>query len=247
MYIVYKHTFKSTNKSYIGYTCKDIVSRLNAHYKLTKSGSDTHFHRAIRKYGLCDIVSTVLWSGDKKLDAKNKEMYYIQKYSTLCEGYNMTCGGDGGWCVPDEKYESWLNTMIDNSTGSNNPRYSGFTDDDLLTLAHEYFIENEYYYARWVRYSSEKFNTPKAFSKFRFSDYNGWGGKRFQQAYCDKYGVDINIFKYKKTEDHNRKISETFTGCRWMNNDTIKKQVMKKDIEKMKKQGWEFGLNVKNK
>jgi len=60
MSLIYKHTFKTTGKSYIGKTSQTMEQRLYNHTFLAKKGSETHFHRAIRKYGVEDIISIII-------------------------------------------------------------------------------------------------------------------------------------------------------------------------------------------
>ena len=89
-------------KKYIGFTKHDLEWRKKTHYKRIKNPT-THFHRALKKYGKENFIWKVI---DKTLDIE-REKYYITKYNTLTEGYNMTKGGDGGDTIsmktPEEK------------------------------------------------------------------------------------------------------------------------------------------------
>jgi hypothetical protein len=55
------HTFKETNKSYIGYTGLTLSKRLHKHVTNSQAGHNTHFYKAIRKYGLKSIVSKIIF------------------------------------------------------------------------------------------------------------------------------------------------------------------------------------------
>ena len=93
--IIYKHTSKTSGKSYIGLTQKTLEERLNGHINNSRKGSETNFHSAIRKYGIEDFISEVLESGIKDIDElKLREQYWIEYYDTYKNGYNMTLGGD---------------------------------------------------------------------------------------------------------------------------------------------------------
>lgn len=95
MAIIYKHTSKTSGKIYIGQTCKTIKQRLSKHLYEAKNGSDTNFHRAIRKYGIDDFISVELESNINDLESLNqREIHYIKFYDTFKTGYNMTTGGD---------------------------------------------------------------------------------------------------------------------------------------------------------
>lgn len=80
-------------KYYIGQT-KHEKTRKSAHKKNAERDFNTHFYRAIRKYGFDNFKYKVLEKVDvEKLD--EREMYYIEKYNSFKEGYNSTLGGNG--------------------------------------------------------------------------------------------------------------------------------------------------------
>jgi len=94
MYIIYMHTCTITNKSYIGLTKYTIEERFEGHVKSSEKPK-FHFHRAIKKYGRDSFVSEILESGIDTLDKANeREQFFISKYDTFHNGYNMTIGGD---------------------------------------------------------------------------------------------------------------------------------------------------------
>jgi len=95
MYSVYKHTFKETNKCYIGYTKFLIIERLKKHHTNAMSNIQTKFYRAIRKYGIESISSEILFTTEDEILAKQKEIEFIKMYDSFKKGYNMTLGGDG--------------------------------------------------------------------------------------------------------------------------------------------------------
>lgn len=102
MYLIYKHTSKTTGKSYIGKT----VNIFNPN-KRWKNGlgyteaSQPAFYNAIKKYGWDDFDSTILENYIMTAEeAAEREKYYIAYYhtyvgSTDCNGYNLTIGGEG--------------------------------------------------------------------------------------------------------------------------------------------------------
>lgn len=103
---IYKITNVFNNKSYIGQTGRsDVNLRWKEHkrkYK-NKNNSDynSKFYRALRKYGLENflwkIVKIVNAPSDEELRKllNRWEKYYIKKYDTFVNGYNLTKGGDG--------------------------------------------------------------------------------------------------------------------------------------------------------
>jgi len=97
MFKIYKHTFKTSGKSYIGKTSQSIKERLSGHCRRAyNKNSQTHFHRAIRKYGITDIETTLLESSVNDDIINEREIFWITYFDTYKNGYNMTTGGDGG-------------------------------------------------------------------------------------------------------------------------------------------------------
>ena len=97
---VYKITNKVNDKVYIGQSVRPIEKRFNRHMNdAIKNKLDTHFARAIRKYGkdnfICEVIDTAVNQNDLTL----KEQYWIQYYDSVNLGYNETdaiskCGGN---------------------------------------------------------------------------------------------------------------------------------------------------------
>ena len=136
-YNVYCHTLKG--KRYIGYTKKPIEDRLKEHIKDSERGSETYFHRAIRKHGHENIITEKLDECTTQLDAKKTEVYYIEIFDTFNNGYNMTNGGDGG--NTKERYskkqlKDWGENRSRLSSGMNNgnARPDVTRDDIIKTL-----------------------------------------------------------------------------------------------------------------
>jgi len=87
--LVYKHTSKTTGKSYIGVTKNTIESRWNQH-----KYNDSDFGRAIREYGTDDFIHEILEDGIKDSELMfEREKYWIKYYNTYLDGYNMNEGG----------------------------------------------------------------------------------------------------------------------------------------------------------
>ena len=93
-WVVYKHTNTLTNKSYIGITCTSSAVRWRSHKCLARKGSQTHFHRAIMKYGEDVWESSILEDSIETAElAESREKYWIHTYDTYSKGYNSTLGG----------------------------------------------------------------------------------------------------------------------------------------------------------
>jgi group I intron endonuclease len=92
--IVYVHTAPN-GKRYVGQTSRG-DSRWHDHVRQASLGSDTAFHRAIRKYGADAFTREVLERMTTEAGAKRAEQLWIARLETrVPQGYNLTDGGDG--------------------------------------------------------------------------------------------------------------------------------------------------------
>lgn len=206
-YTVYQLTSITTGKHYVGYSSKGLSGRLHKHHTNATYGTDTHLYNAIRKYGIDDFETQVLWEGKSKTTALELEKHYIELLGTYVNGYNQTLGGDGGYSVPQEKYDDWLKKKSIAVSGERNPRYSGITDAEILETAYEYYETHKTIpLGHWLRYS-KTIGYPQAYTQFRFTEYGG-GRTGFKNAMKEVYGLDDTSFKYIKTEEHKMKLAE---------------------------------------
>ena len=92
MAYIYKITNLKNGKCYIGQTQSTIFRRFQRHIEDAKNGSDTHFHRALRKYPITNWIFQIIEEvPPEELDEKEK--YYIKLYDSINNGYNITSGG----------------------------------------------------------------------------------------------------------------------------------------------------------
>lgn len=86
-------------KKYIGQTIRTVEDRWKQHIRNARlSNQNAHyFQYAIRKYGPENFKVEVLEECPKE-ELDEKEMYYIKKYNTYEDGYNLSLGGEGGGC-----------------------------------------------------------------------------------------------------------------------------------------------------
>ena len=95
--VIYKVTNKENGKVYIGQTSRELKQRMWAHYKSVRSGSETNFHNALRKYPKESFQWEVIATTDNNDDLNQLEVQFIKEYDSFKSGYNMTEGGDGGF------------------------------------------------------------------------------------------------------------------------------------------------------
>jgi group I intron endonuclease len=95
--IVYLCTNLINGKQYVGITSISLGKRKSNHKSLAlRCGSQTKFHRALRKYSIENFKWEVLDECSESIDILiEKEIKYISKFDTYKNGYNMTIGGDG--------------------------------------------------------------------------------------------------------------------------------------------------------
>lgn len=118
--IIYKITNKVNGKSYIGQTRYTIEFRWKQHQH---KKDNTYFHNAIHKYGIDNFYIEILEECDvEKLNSR--EIYYIAKYNTFNNGYNLTIGGDGNRrLLLDDSYNEIMELYL-----------SGFSSNKIANL-----------------------------------------------------------------------------------------------------------------
>lgn len=99
---IYKITNRINNKIYIGQTIRPIHQRFNRHINDAMNHvTDTHFSRAIRKYGKENFYIECIDVAETQEELTTKEQSWIRKYNSTNPqiGYNETdaiykCGGN---------------------------------------------------------------------------------------------------------------------------------------------------------
>lgn len=93
MGIIYKITNIANDKVYIGQTIGSLENRWYHHiYNALREKCKTKLGRAIRKYGEHSFKIEVIETTDK-LD--EREIYFIQFFNSIKNGYNIKIGGNG--------------------------------------------------------------------------------------------------------------------------------------------------------
>lgn len=121
---IYMITNKVNNKKYVGQTTKTGIERFKAHIAAAfKYDANFKLSRALRKYGVENFSIETLKECSSKNELNFFEKYFIEKFDTLKNGYNMTIGGEGGdtYCEKSELEMKQIKNKISlaNSFGNN--------------------------------------------------------------------------------------------------------------------------------
>lgn len=87
---IYLISNTKNSKKYIGLTTQGCEKRFAQHCK-----ADSVIGRAIRKHGKNNFKIEAIDSGSSRKELARKEMYYVEKYNSFENGYNLTLGGEG--------------------------------------------------------------------------------------------------------------------------------------------------------
>ena len=123
---IYKITIIENNKVYIG-QAKNIKRRFARHINdAVNNKLDTHFCRAIRKYGKDKFSIEQIDTADTQDELNKKESYWIHKYNSLAEGYNETdsiyrCGGNTYYSKSADELNIIKEKLRKSKLGDKNP------------------------------------------------------------------------------------------------------------------------------
>ena len=170
-YIIYKHTNTISGKSYIGKTIHGLNVRWKSHISTAKNKSyNSHFHNAIRKYGVetweHEILFVSFLKDDDYLYEIEEEL--IQQYNTVKNGYNILFGGSGTGSGENNPFygrthsEETKQRMRDSKKGENHPMYGKSLPEKTKrklsdsTKGEKNYRFKGYYITPWGQFSSRR-------------------------------------------------------------------------------------------
>ena len=124
---IYKITNLVNDKVYIGQSARGVQQRFHRHIQDAMSERlDTHFARAIRKYGPENFVVDVIDTADTQDELNRKEQYWIRHYDSIHHGYNETdatykCGGNTYMSKTELELFSISDRIRESKLGAKNP------------------------------------------------------------------------------------------------------------------------------
>ena len=138
MYI-YKITNIQNNKVYIGQTIRPINDRFKRHISdAVNNVLDTHFARAIRKYGKENFIIEQIDEAKTQEELTLKEQYWIRYYNSIVEGYNETdatekSGGNTYASKTQEEMTQIKEKIRQSKIGAKNPMAKKIKRTNIVT------------------------------------------------------------------------------------------------------------------
>jgi len=152
---VYKITNKVNNKVYIGQSIRPIEERFNRHINdAVNNVLDTHFARAIRKYGKENFTIELIDTAKTQEELTLKESKWISFYDSTKNGYNETdaitkCGGNTYKSKTEEEMRLISEKLKRSKLGSKNPNARGVKCFNVVTgeeLFFDAFVDCQNYF-----------------------------------------------------------------------------------------------------
>jgi len=156
-YTVYKITCLINNKVYIGFTKKTAEKRLKEHFLRSTQNKNNKFSRAILKYGKINFKTEVIFTTYNKVEALEKEIYYIKLYNSLKKGYNSNEGGaEGKNRIVSDKTKKLISLNHADVSGDKNPFYNKkHTTETKLKIKNRVYQKGEkhHFYGKKIKTS----------------------------------------------------------------------------------------------
>ena len=136
---IYKITNIQNNKVYIGQTIRPIEQRFHRHLSDALNNIlDTHFARAIRKYGKDSFIIEEIDTAQTQDELNQKEQYWIRYYNSVKDGYNETdaiskCGGNTYQSKTEEEMEVIKDKIRQTKLGDKNPMARKVKRTNIIT------------------------------------------------------------------------------------------------------------------
>ncbi len=212
---IYKATNQQNTKAYIG-LCQDLPSRKQQHLYEATGGSQTHFHRALRKYDIDVWEWEIIAECETREAAGNIEIQMIAEYNTFKDGYNSTTGGESNFTMSEETRAKMSAAKI----GKPSPR-KGITLSKEIRAKMSASFKGRISNRKGATLSKESRDKISAANKGRVSVRKGVvlsietrkkmseakKGKTFSKQH--KQNISKALKGTSKSKDHKRKISET--------------------------------------
>jgi group I intron endonuclease len=159
MYYVYSYTSPS-GKKYIGIT--DCIKRRQSEHSKKEFGcksNTTKFAQAIRKYGYKNFTFEVFGKSKHREVIEEFEIYYIELFDAINNGYNIASGGSYG--VASRKLTKEVVMAIDYDLHFTNLSYSEIKERYKISFAMINKIKNRTAWVEVLGHKEERVNKYK--------------------------------------------------------------------------------------
>ena len=221
-YTVYIYTSPS-GKHYVGQTNNE-KRRRKEHITASKKGVINKFYNAIRKYGIENMKYNTLCMCKTREEVDKMEIYFIKKFNSLKDGYNMTEGGGGakGVYVPKDFYTTYATTRYSFKTVC---KTHGWNFEDFIEVFSKYREKRPqklyFYYYKGdlpkdmediIRDSETKFKEIQSLFKISKSNFekkytsrstfkrtcinNGWNFEDFEEIFSGHISTRVRQYYY---------------------------------------------------
>lgn len=144
---IYKITNIINGKVYIGQTIRPVEVRWRRHLNDAINNTiDTHFARAIRKFGEDSFVVETIDSAETQNELTRKEREWILYYNSINSdyGYNETaaeykCGGNTYLSKSDDEMKVIKDKIRNSKLGGKNPNASAVKMINIITGEEKFF------------------------------------------------------------------------------------------------------------
>ena len=189
---IYKITNTVNNKVYIGQSIRPIEQRFKRHINdAINNKLDTHFARAIRKYGADNFVIEQIDSASSQDELNQKEQYWIRFYNSTVDGYNETdaiykCGGNTYKSKTDEEMTVISDKLSISKTAELNPNARKIKCLNTVT-GEELFFDTVRQCQEYFSEKTHRFITTRVSHKTRGLYLNIWDIAYIEDEYsCSK-------------------------------------------------------------
>lgn len=211
MYI-YKITNKINSKVYIGQTIRPIEQRFHRHINDAMNNIiDTHFARAIRKYGPDNFYIELIDTANNQEELIKKEQYWINFYNSTNVGYNETdalykSGGNTYKYKSKDEMNIISEKISISKSGSKNPNSKIIKCLNIYTYD-ELFFDTVNNCRIYFSETNHRFITTRVTGKIKSLYKNEWLISYYNNDYnfnikSGRRGTKIRVFNYKTFENN---------------------------------------------
>ena len=200
--VIYKITNLINKKVYIGQTIRTVEQRFHRHINDALNGIlDTHFARAIRKYGPENFSVEVIDTATTQEELTEKESYWIKYYNSVNEGYNETSaqnksGGNTYQSKTSEELKAIGEKIRVSKIGENNPNAKGIKCKNINTNEELHFgslAEGQAYFQE----SNHQFISRRCLQQVKSLYKNEWLFAYETADYPNDYTIGVKSGKSK--------------------------------------------------